>query len=748
MQLLPYLLTTGLIGQAMAVNMSSRFTVSSTCSTSKVNDMLTETIDMVNNAIQGIDTLLNAGVKFNPNVASNAIKSLTKAATTAWGVSEPKWWSSSLSAADTTQLKAAQSNYQRLYAALNSGKGMTASENTLFCDDSTLKWTTKAIDIFPDGGTMTTVEYWLWKDPDNKRGKNYNFMIDEYNGGQMCGPKSAEAITYWQTQNMFMCPEAFNTAHYKTSLKSMRSSTDEVEVEWDNVRSLSGIFLHEMMYFLDLSPHVVDQKVFGDKGTQMAAYGMIAVWMLGGKAGEETVDRSKALTNADSYNVFATMAYLQSAEYEMENARLSERGEEIEEERQELEEQIQELEDQRLENIEESEEQKQELEERIEYIEEIEEQKGELESRVEHLQEVVWEHGLEGDCAYRWSDTLKEQLATAFRDRRSNCYAKVRALIVRWASDDLDLFQEVDDLASVFEHSYHFKVAKFIIPDLHPANALLSRVLKFIGDNSPDTLLIFSYNGHRGFHDTRNDHIWHATREHGGPCMPSSGIQTLLEESRSDAILFYDACYFADTAMTLSPSAGSVTELIASCGFQTTAPAGDNSFTCALIRELSLAATQEAISVSELYNRILARLRNSRNRQNNTTPVHCTLISDGDRTSIMLEDLPLPLAAASYQSSADENDRTVVYHIGLVGERQAKNSSSIILKWLLRAPSYITDIKLNRINVQRQVPSDDGYESQSRPSTPKLEIKEEAIKMEWPVDNEPKHNSIKIEAQF
>lgn len=83
MQLLSYPLITGLIGQTMAVSMSSRFTVSSTCSTSKVDDMLTETIGMVDTAIEGIDTLLTAGARLNPNVTSNAIKSLTKAATTA-----------------------------------------------------------------------------------------------------------------------------------------------------------------------------------------------------------------------------------------------------------------------------------------------------------------------------------------------------------------------------------------------------------------------------------------------------------------------------------------------------------------------------------------------------------------------------------------------------------------------------------------------------------------------------------------
>lgn len=110
----------------------------------------------------------------------------------------------------------------------------------------------------------------------------------------------------------------------------MRTSTDEVE--WVSVRSLSGTFLHEMMYFLDLNPHgkppsfdllnillmitiVIDQKVTADSGKQVAAYGMVAVWMLGGKAGQETVDRSKALTNADTYNVLAMMAHLGSAEF-------------------------------------------------------------------------------------------------------------------------------------------------------------------------------------------------------------------------------------------------------------------------------------------------------------------------------------------------------------------------------------------------------------------------------------------------
>ncbi|CAD6447622.1 55c48d53-231d-43c0-bde6-c855ffc47b51 [Sclerotinia trifoliorum] len=207
--------------------------------------------------------------------------------------------------------------------------------------------------------------------------------------------------------------------------------------------------------------------------------------------------------------------------------------------------------------------QMQELEDRLEDLEEFEEQNQELEKRVEYLEEIKAE---------------KEKLESRAEQ----------------------LEDMVWDMESKGTATYN-------------------------GDNSPDTLLIFSYHGDSGFHDTRHDHIWSATTEKELPCMPSSGIQTLLGESESDAILFYDTCHSADTAMTFSPSAGSVTELIAACGFQTTAPgAGNNTFTPALIRELSSAAAQEALSVSGLYNRVLARLRNTRKRDRNTTPIHCT----------------------------------------------------------------------------------------------------------------------------
>ncbi|KAI9644511.1 hypothetical protein NHQ30_006532 [Ciborinia camelliae] len=340
-----------------------------------------------------------------------------------------------------------------------------------------------------------------------------------------------------------------------------------------------------------------------------------------------------------------------------------------------------------------------ELEQRMEHLKAIEEQRLALGNRVEHSQDIDIERRIERSREIQWSDIFKEKFKAAWSARRSNCYSKVKVLIVHWASDDLGVSEEIENLADVFQDLYHFEVAKFEIPDLQPASKLSNRVRIFIGDNSPDTLLIFGYNGHGGFHDTRHDHIWHANNKSNGPSMPSSSVQALFEESASDTILLYDACFSADTAMTLSRSTGSVTELISACGFSTTAPGvGNHSFTSALTHELALAATQKSLPVFELYNRVLARLRNTRDRSKNSTPIRCTLIPDGDRTSIVLKPLSLPLTTSPCRYSGCLDNETVVGHIGLVYKKSEKNDTTELSKWLLKAPADVLNIQLNHVD--------------------------------------------------
>ncbi|TGO60848.1 hypothetical protein BCON_0032g00430 [Botryotinia convoluta] len=412
----------------------------------------------------------------------------------------------------------------------------------------------------------------------------------------------------------------------------------------------------------------------------------------------------------EQYNVLLDKTHRDKEGYLEELKREKSKFEQKEEEVEELEREIARL----TESSRDIDRQRQELEDK--YLKEFEQQKQEAEEikqeqerRVAHLQEMVREHGLEENCDIAWDGDFKEKLKKAFRDRRSNCYTSVKVLIVRWASDDLGLSEEVDNLARVFKHSYSFNVAKFTIPDLDPVNALSSRVQEFIGDNSPNTLLIFAYKGHGGVQNTSHDAIWSGRT--GGPRMPSNSIQTLLEESKSDALLLYDTCHSASTAISLNPPAGSVTELIAACGFETITRTGNNSFTSAFIRELSSAATQGAVSVSELYNRVLTRQRNSPNRKRNATPVRCTLVSDGDRISIMLEPLLPPPVTASHQSSELSDGVNAVYNIGIVKRVLKMGDTSVFLKWLLRAPSNVIDVQLHRINIQKQTSSNGALES-------------------------------------
>ncbi|KAF7886520.1 uncharacterized protein EAF01_011198 [Botrytis porri] len=414
----------------------------------------------------------------------------------------------------------------------------------------------------------------------------------------------------------------------------------------------------------------------------------------------------------EQYNVLLDKTHHDKEEYLEELKREKSKFEQKEREVEELEREVARL----TENSRDIDRQKQELEERLERLKEVEQQKQEAEKirqeqdrRVAHLQEIVREHGLEENSNIAWDGNFKEKLKREFRDRRSNFYTSVRVLIVRWALDDLGLSGPVDNLAKVFEKSYRFNVAKFTIPDVDPANALSSRVRESIGDDSPDTLLIFVYIGHGNIENKSHDAIW--SGRSGGPGMVSSGIQTLLEESKSDALLLYDTCHSENTAISLSPSAGSVTELIAACGFEATTRSGNNSFTAVFTRELSSAATQGAVSVSRLYNRVLARLRNNRDRKTNATPVRCTLVSDDDRTSIILEPLLPPPVTTSHQSSELSDGVNAVYNIGIVKRGLKMGDTSGFLEWLLRAPSNVIDIQLHRIHIQKQTSSINGHES-------------------------------------
>jgi hypothetical protein len=93
------------------------------------------------------------------------------------------------------------------------------------------------------------------------------------------------------------------------------------------------------------------------------------------------------------------------------------------------------------------------------------------------------------------------------------------------------------------------------------------------------------------------------------PTLPSCGIQQLLEEASSDALLLYDCCHSSHPAVNIAGQG--VTELLAACAFETQAPApGVLSFTNALIKVLEQSFWGPPVTVATVHRRMMGIVNN------------------------------------------------------------------------------------------------------------------------------------------
>jgi hypothetical protein len=183
--------------------------------------------------------------------------------------------------------------------------------------------------------------------------------------------------------------------------------------------------------------------------------------------------------------------------------------------------------------------------------------------------------------------------------------------------------------------------------------------------------------------------------KHGGPTLPAGGIQAILEES--DALLLYDACSSAETAVTRqSPKERqSMTELISACGFQTTAPGvGKDSFTRTLMEELRLSAQGDPLSIVELFARILERPRNTPQWGNRTNPIYVPLTLGQDRRHILLESRLSEFRDRSTEWYPNLPDGHWVTTIALT--TKSFPLSDMWKDWIAKAPVEALDIDLDR----------------------------------------------------
>ncbi len=160
------------------------------------------------------------------------------------------------------------------------------------------------------------------------------------------------------------------------------------------------------------------------------------------------------------------------------------------------------------------------------------------------------------------------------------------------------------------------------------------------------------------------------------PTVQWVGIQNMLEQAISDVLILLDCC----AAATASAELGSgVTEVIAACGFETSAPGVcEHSFTRSLIEELRYCCKRSPLSAAILHMKVLSRMKYWKPKPVETkagepafherrkTPVHTILTNEGKPRSIVLSPIesipflsPEVSASLAHSPSSDSSSQDV-----------------------------------------------------------------------------------------
>ena len=166
-----------------------------------------------------------------------------------------------------------------------------------------------------------------------------------------------------------------------------------------------------------------------------------------------------------------------------------------------------------------------------------------------------------------------------------------------------------------------------------------------------------------------------STEFEDSPTVKWIGIQNMLEQATSDVLILLDCC----AAATASAEQGNgVTEVIAACGFETTAPGVcEHSFTRGLIEELRYFSKRSPLSAAMLHMKVLSRMKYWKPKNVETrsgelafherrrTPVHTILTNDGKPRSIVLSpiessallspEISAPLAHSPFSDSSSQD---------------------------------------------------------------------------------------------
>ncbi|KAL8703851.1 MAG: hypothetical protein Q9201_002979 [Fulgogasparrea decipioides] len=268
-----------------------------------------------------------------------------------------------------------------------------------------------------------------------------------------------------------------------------------------------------------------------------------------------------------------------------------------------------------------------------------------------------------------FGDIVTKAAAAAFPSTKKSRYQNVFVLLLSWENDKLGVILELQELDNVLSQKYHFQTEQWKIPDLNSHNALAFRLMEFLKDyTAKENLLLIYYGGHGHMNDDRQC-IWSCTETVDSPTVQWYGLQTMLEQSESDVLIFLDCCAAASSAVA---SGNGVTELIAACGFETWAPGvGEHSFSRSLIEELKYLSHGPPFSVALLHNKVLSRIKYWKPRftsaitpERRKTPIYIQLANELNRRSVELSPLPLDKQDASISESPQSGAQSSVQSSG------------------------------------------------------------------------------------
>ncbi|KAL8919466.1 MAG: hypothetical protein Q9208_006751 [Pyrenodesmia sp. 3 TL-2023] len=267
------------------------------------------------------------------------------------------------------------------------------------------------------------------------------------------------------------------------------------------------------------------------------------------------------------------------------------------------------------------------------------------------------------------SDILNEALSAAFPRVARSRYHDVYVLLLSWEDDDLGVQSEVNELDHVFENVFRYKTNRWRIPTSKSHNALVRRIMEALEEAEVGNSLLIVYYGGHGYMNEDRHCVWLCNQKPGAATLLWSSIQTMLEQDDTDVLILLDCCAAASSA---GGSGKGITELIAACGFESSAPGvGDHSFTRSLIEELRYYGRRPgSISSAFLHNKVLARAMKSWNPryasegaqeyasdesqewrrapERRRTPIHIHLADQSNQRCIELMPLPIPLSSVTH----------------------------------------------------------------------------------------------------